>query len=112
MGQSSPLYQRKVALAAAAQGDDSMELKEALAEIDRLKAELAAGERQQKAAERYDAFLRGEIKRKTLTKEMAVTRDVKAAERSAAFVAKMSRRDRGAARGDECRIWTSSSRQC
>jgi len=90
MGQSSPLYQRKMALAAAAQEGDSMELKEALAEIDRLKAELAASGKYQKTAERYEAFLRGEIARKTKVKELASTRDEKAAERSAAFVQKMS----------------------
>ncbi len=90
MGQSSPLYERKMALAqAAAQGDD-MELKEALAEIERLKAELTAAGKFQKTAEQYEAHLRSEIARKTKVKELAQTRDEKAAERASAFVQKMS----------------------
>lgn len=84
MGQSSPLYQRKMALAQAAQ-EDSMELKEALAEIERLKPLAEAGERYKKQAEAYEASLRAEILHDTQVKELAATRDPKAAERAVEF---------------------------
>jgi hypothetical protein len=93
LGQSSPLYQRKMALAAAAQseGVSMTELEEARAEIDRLKAELAAGAGYKTAAEKYEASLREEILRLTKAKELATTRDTKAAEQAVEFTTLMLR---------------------
>lgn len=88
MGNSSPLYARKMAFALAAQGE-SMELKEAQAEIERLKPLAEAGVKYQKTAEKYEEFLRKEIARKTLAKEMASTRNRTAAETATSFVSKM-----------------------
>lgn len=87
-GNAAPANVRTKAFALAALGD-SMELKEALAEIERLKPLAEAGAKHEKAAVAYEASLRKEIARKTLTKEMAATRDQKAAEGATAFVSKM-----------------------
>jgi hypothetical protein len=89
MGQSSPLYQRKMALAQAAQEDD-MELKEALQEIERLKPLAEQAENYTQAAGKYEAFLRAEIRRKTEVKELTASRDADAAKKAVAFVGKMS----------------------
>ncbi len=66
-----------------------MELKEALAEIERLKPLAEAGAKYQKAAEKYEGFLREEILRKTKAKELASSRDAKAADSAAAFIGKI-----------------------
>lgn len=90
LGQSSSLYQRKMALAEAArEGDNTVDLVAAKAEIERLKPLAEKGEQWKATAEKYEAYLRAEILRKTKAKEMASTRSEAAATKAAEFVGKL-----------------------
>ena len=65
------------------------ELEEARAEIERLKAELAASSDYKKQAEAYTASLTREVLRKTKAIHFATSRDENAAERQAEFTGRL-----------------------